>query len=155
MLKEQDALKEKMETDHLFERQEMLQKLKSEQFEVQKEYQADALKRQLLMLNHNQEKNLEMLKLQQEKIKIIADETKERNETYIDPILDDLQEAGIIKDREAVSFELTSERFVVNNKTQSRELFKKFKVKYIKGPKDYIKYKKSKGSTSTSINIDH
>jgi len=155
MLKEQELLKEKVEAENLNELKDHVLKLKSGQFKLQKEFNDEAVKRQL-MLEDNQARNLELLKIQHLNIEKIAAETTDHNQTYIDPILNDLQEAGIIKDQETVSFELTNDRFVVNNKIQSREVFKKFREKYFRSPKDYIKYKadKSKGSKSTSINID-
>ncbi|HTS44089.1 MAG TPA: M56 family metallopeptidase [Puia sp.] len=86
--------------------------------------------------------------------KKFAEQWARQNANYIDPILGELKESGIIKDSKNVSFELTNEKFVVNNVKQPTEIFKKYKDKYIKSPKEHIIYSTNKGSVHTDINID-
>jgi hypothetical protein len=81
-------------------------------------------------------------------------ESAMRDADFIDPILNDLMQAGIIKDKKNVSFELNNEKFIVNKVQQSKEIQRKFRDKYIKGSKEHISYSIANGATHTDINVD-
>jgi bla regulator protein blaR1 len=66
-------------------------------------------------------------------------------------MIDDLKKENIIGDDAKLSFSLNSRELIVNGKTQSAAMHKKFKAKYIKGPKDHIIYSVSKNSTHTDL----
>ena len=69
----------------------------------------------------------------------------------VEQILNDLLKMKLISTKDKVSFMLTNDKFEVNDKLQSEEIFQKFKKKYhlVKGYT--ISYSKYGSSTSTSI----
>ena len=68
-------------------------------------------------------------------------------------IIGDLKMYQIIQDDSRVSFTLNNQELVVNGKKQPRDIFLRFKSKYIKGPKDHFICSLSKNSSHTDIYI--
>jgi hypothetical protein len=76
------------------------------------------------------------------------------NQKFISPIIRDLQVENLIADPEEYSFELNGKELIVNGKRQPDDVYKRFAEKYIKDPKDELKYSRKKnGSESTTINV--
>jgi bla regulator protein BlaR1 len=71
-----------------------------------------------------------------------------------DPILDDLLEDHLIKNKDEASFELDKDKLIINKMRQSNAIHKKYKEKFIKRAKDHYIYSASKGSTHTDVNVD-
>jgi K+ transporter len=66
-------------------------------------------------------------------------------------IINRLVEAGIVTDRNQLSFTLNNEELIVNGKTQPASLHAELKAKFIKNKKDHYIYKTDGHSTSTDI----
>ena len=66
-------------------------------------------------------------------------------------IIDDLSEAGLVKDKTRLSFSLNDHELIVDGKKQDGGLHEKFRIKYIRNKKDFYKYKRDGHSTTTEI----
>jgi len=66
-------------------------------------------------------------------------------------IIDDLSEAGLVKDKTRLSFTLNDHELIVDGKKQDGGLHEKFRTKYIRNKKDFYKYKRDGHSTTTEI----
>lgn len=75
--------------------------------------------------------------------------TAPKLKTDVDKIIADLLKDGLITQEHKLSFRLNKKAFIVNEKPQSEEMFRKYQQKYIKQPADAYLYTRS-GTQSTA-----
>ncbi|MGZ5189764.1 MAG: M56 family metallopeptidase [Flavisolibacter sp.] len=81
-----------------------------------------------------------------------ANNSLQRTTGEVSGIIMELERAGVIKDKENVSFNFNKNELVVNGSKQSAQLHELLKQKYLHKAGDYINYKKNGNTTSTTIN---
>ena len=77
----------------------------------------------------------------------------EVNNSLTDNILADMMKDGLITQKDELSFRLSQDEFVVNDKPQPAKVLKRYKEKYVKHPSDNYAYAKSGGHTSSHVHI--
>ena len=67
-------------------------------------------------------------------------------------IIQELERAGVIKDKENLNFKINNNELIVNGAKQSGPLHEQLKQKYLRNAGDYINYTRNGNTTSTTIN---
>jgi hypothetical protein len=160
----QDKAKSLVDADYDPEQNAHL-KLQLEQLENEHQYTDGKskllLKNQLNLKNNLQlNQNLKLIKNQQLQLqkefsqnvlnKLNLSLPVLKNDAVTD-IINRLVDAGIVNDRNQLSFTLNNEELVVNGKKQAASLHAELKSKFIKNKKDHYIYKTDGHSTSTDI----
>ncbi|HXO74915.1 MAG TPA: hypothetical protein VN824_06780, partial [Puia sp.] len=95
-------------------------------------------------------------KMANDRLRVPDDKVAGSSDRRIMQIIKNLTEAGLLSpDSKNFSFNLDSERLLVNGKTAPALDFKKLKAKYIHSSKEHFNYKQHGGSVQMDISMDN
>jgi len=100
------------------------------------------------------EERAKMASDQEQMARVVEDEPSGNTDRRIQRITNSLIEAGLIPDTKTFSFNLDSERLLVNGKPAPAAVFQKLKERYLHSPKDHFNYMQNGGNTVTNISVE-
>lgn len=118
---------------------------------------------QMRVLAAKQRGEAEVMRKQADEMRKMAEEQRKaaekQREEYVkiqEDIIDELTQAGLVKDKETLSYRLSDEELIVNGSKQSAALHQKLKAKYLKDLGDrkfelMYNYRNQNGHTQTGV----
>jgi beta-lactamase regulating signal transducer with metallopeptidase domain len=160
---EQQAKLERMQEMLVHQQEEVQAKVERDQQEAearverQQQQQEEAQARARAAYEENQQKLERMQEDVAARAEVLARAQQEAGEEatqmnadrFARNIIHDLMDKGIVGEKQEISFKLDNQALIVNGARQPEEVFKYFKEKYVKSPKDhFIYHRRAKGATS-------
>ncbi len=138
----------RMQGERMREQSRMM-RLQSDTMRVQARMQSEQMREQGRLMRIQ----ADTMRMRGEKMREVARQSRRDAARMMDDVIGNLQEEGVIKDAENISFSLNDNELVVNGVKQSETLHQKLKDKYLQSAGDNISYSRSGDSKNSHISI--